>query len=89
MCEKASPSVGAILVVTKLQRDDWREELCKHFTPDSSVVNAYLKSPIGSFIIEKIIFTMDEISLKKFYDSWIRGKLEELVLHSQGKYKLR
>ena len=85
MCEKASPSIGGLLILCKLQRPDWSDEICSHFTPDKSVVNAYLKSSVGSFLLERLIFAMTEEGLKSFYDSWMRGRMEELVLHSQGK----
>ena len=84
LCEKGSPALGSVLVLCKLRRADWIAPVCEHLTPDKSAINAYLKSPVASFLLENLIFTMNEESLKLFFDSWMRGRIEELVLHEQG-----
>ena len=84
LCEKASPALGQMLVISKIQRDDVRLLLLEHLKPENSKLKEYLKSGPGGFLLEKILFAMDEAELKAFYDSWIRGRLEELFIHERG-----
>jgi len=84
LCEKASPALGVILVISKIQRDDVRVLLLEHLKPENSKLKEYLKSSPGGFLLEKILFAMTHQELKLFYDSWIRGRLEELFIHERG-----
>jgi len=89
LCEKASPCLGLVLVIAKLQRDDVRTLLLEHVKPDNSQLKEYLKSGPGAFLLEKLLFTMDDAELRHFYDSWIRGRLEELFMHEKGNFLLQ
>ena len=73
-----------MLVISKIQRDDVRLVLLEHLKPENSKLKEYLKSGPGGFLLEKILFAMNETELKSFYDSWIRGRLEELFIHERG-----
>lgn len=88
-CEKASPALGEMLVVVKESREDWVAEIVKHFTPSKEVVNSYLKSAAASHFLERLIYAMNEDLLKDFYNNWMRGRLEELVLHLNGNFVLQ
>ena len=70
---------------SEVKRDDVRTLLLEHVKPDNSQLKEYLKSGPGAFLLEKLLFTMDEAELRHFYDSWIRGRLEELFMHEKGK----
>lgn len=89
LCEKASPALGQMLVISKIQRDDVRLVLLEHLKPENSKLKEYLKSGPGGFLLEKILFAMNEAELKAFYDSWIRGRLEELFIHERGNFLLQ
>ena len=67
------------------KRDDVRTLLLEHVKPDNSQLKEYLKSGPGAFLLEKLLFTMNDTELRHFYDSWIRGRLEELFMHEKGK----
>ena len=86
LCEKGSPALGLLLVISKIQRDDVRQLIVEHIKPENSELKEFLKSGPGSFLLERIIFAMDEAELKLFYDTWIRGRLEELFMHDKGKF---
>jgi len=89
LCEKASPSLGLVLVLAKVQRNDVRTLLLEHVKPDNSQLKEYLKSGPGGFLLEKLLFAMDEAELRHFYDSWVRGRLEELFMHDTGNFLLQ
>ena len=86
LCEKASPSLGHVLVLAKVQRTDVRTLLLEHVKPDNSQLKEYLKSGPGGFLLEKLLFAMDDAELRHFYDSWVRGRLEELFMHERGTF---
>lgn len=89
LCEKGSPALGLLLVISKIQRDDVRQLIVEHIKPENSELKEFLKSGPGSFLLERIIYAMDEAELKLFYDTWIRGRLEELFMHDKGNFLLQ
>ena len=69
------------MVISKIQRDDVGQLIVEHMKPENSELKEFLKSGLESFLLERIIFAMDEAELKSFYDTWIRGRLEELWIY--------